>query len=256
VAWVSRGFLAFDVAGDPTPPQQQQNFEAGEEPQPPQQQTGGGLTASTCGLAGVATVVIADPKVKTLNVRNKPRGEIVSQIDEGVQVNVVGGCGVQITAGIAAQKQGSGQGLIPGWCAISSPQVGCVAEQFLVAGIPAGGAVDTGGAAGIVADQPQSAEGPTFSGTWNAEAQGLPYTITLDQSGNTVSGNYTGGDGSVGEIEGNVSGRVLRFAWRQTDGTSGMGRFKLSGSGNSFSGSYTLGNNPDVAEGAWNGRRQ
>lgn len=253
VAWVSRGFLAFDVAGDPTPPQ---SFEAGEAPQPPQQQPGGGLTASTCGLAGVATVVIADPKVKILNVRDKPRGEIVSQIDEGVQVNVVGGCGAQIAAGIVAQKQGGGQGLIPGWCAISSPKVGCVAEQFLVAGIPAGGAVDTGGAAGIVANKPEAAE-PSFTGTWSAEAQGLPYTISLEQSDDRVTGSYTGGDGSVGEIEGNVTGRVLRFAWRQTtDGSSGMGRFKLSGSGNSFTGSYTLGNNPDVAEGGWNGRRQ
>ena len=205
----------------------------------------------------MATVVIPDPAVTTLNVRDKPRGKNPFR-DSGrlPQVNVVGGCGVQIAAGIVAQKKGSGQGLIPGWCAISSPTVGCVAEQFLVAGVAAGGPVDTGGAAGIVADQPQATEGPTFTGTWSAEAQGLPYTMSLDQSGGSVTGSYTGGDGSVGEIEGKVSGRVLRFAWRQTDGTSGMGRFKLSGSGNSFTGSYTLGNNPDVAEGAWNGRRQ
>ena len=225
---------------------------APQTPAPPQ--AGGGT--STCGLpGGMATVVIADPSLKTFNVRDRPQGEVITTIPEGSQVEVLGGCGVKLAAGIVAQKPGSGEAPMQGWCAIASP-VGCVAEQFLVSGTPEGGTVDVGGAAGIVADQPQATEGPTFTGTWSAEAQGLPYTMSLDQSGGSVTGSYTGGDGSVGEIEGKVSGRVLRFAWRQTDGTSGMGRFKLSGSGNSFTGSYTLGNNPDVAEGAWNGRRQ
>ena len=61
---------------------------------------------------------------------------------------MVGGCGVQIAAGIVAQ-QGGNQAPVPGWCGISAPMVGCVAEQFLVAGTP----IDT--SVGIVANQPQ-----------------------------------------------------------------------------------------------------
>jgi hypothetical protein len=237
--------LAAAAPGDATPA-------PGEEGQPPTT-GGGGLTASTCGLSGTATVVIPDPTLTTLNVRDKPNGNILSKIPENAQVEVMGPCGVKLSAGIVAQKPGQ---VIPGWCAISTPQVtGCVSEQFLVAGIPAGGPLGAG-SAGIVATEPQSAAAPTFTGTWNAEAQGSGYTFMLNQDGNTVAGSYSGGDGSNGQLNGSVSGNVLRFAWRQTDGVSGAGKFTLSGDGNSFNGSYTLSSDPDVAEGSWNGTRQ
>jgi hypothetical protein len=215
---------------------------------------GGPLTASTCGLSGTATVVIADPALTTLNVRDKPNGNILpTKIPENAQVEVMGPCGMQLSAGIVAQKPDQ---VIPGWCAISTPQVtGCVSEQFLVAGIPPAGPVGAG-SAGIVANQPQTVVAPTFTGTWSAEAQGSGYTFVLNQDGNTVTGNYSGGDGSNGQLNGSVSGNVLRFAWQQTDGVSGAGKFALSGDGNSFDGSYTLGTDPDVAEGSWNGTRQ
>jgi hypothetical protein len=217
---------------------------------------GGQQTASTCGLpGGTATVVIADPAVTTLNVRDKPAGNILTQIAEGTQVNVVGGCGVQLAAGIVAGS-GNAQPPVPGWCAISSPQIGCVSEQFLVAGIPAGGQVTLPPAAGIVATQPQQQAAATFTGRWNAEAQGSPYTFNLTQTGDNVSGAYVGGDGSNGQITGTLTGNILRFQWWQADGVRGMGKFTLSGDGSSFTGSYTLGSNPDVAEGSWNGWRQ
>jgi hypothetical protein len=250
VAWISRQFLQIaDVA-------------VATQVVPPAEVTapapalpigaGGGLTASTCGLSGTATVVIADPALKTLNVRDKPNGSILSKIPVNAQVNVVGGCGVQLSAGIVATAPA--QAPVPGWCAISSPVIGCVSEQFLVAGIPAAGPVGEG-SAGLVATQPQSAAAPTFTGTWSAEAQGSSYTFTLNQDGNTVTGNYSGTDGSNGQLNGKVSGNVLRFAWQQTDGLTGSGKFALSGDGNAFNGSYSLGNNPDVAEGSWNGTR-
>ena len=81
--------------------------------------------------------------------------------------------------------------------------------------------------------------GHGFTGTWSAEAQGSGYTFVLNQNGNTVSGNYSGGDGSNGQLNGSVSGNVLRFTWQQTDGVSGSGKFALSSDGNSFDGSYT-----------------
>jgi hypothetical protein len=265
VAWVFREFLAFDVAGAPAPAASIDvtiNIGGGGDAPAPVQPPalpatgGGGLTASTCGLpGGTATVVIPDPKITDLNVRDKPKGEIIKRIPEGSQVNVVGGCGVQIAAGIVAQTPGTGGQPIPGWCAISSPVIGCVFEDFLVAGIPAGGQVVLPPAAGIVAAQPQTAAAPTFTGKWNAEAQGSGYKFNLTQIGDNVSGAYVGGDGSNGQITGTVTGNVLRFQWWQADGVRGMGKFALSGDGNSFAGSYTLGSDPDVAEGSWNGTR-
>jgi hypothetical protein len=106
------------------------------------------------------------------------------------------------------------------------------------------------GSAGLTAAK------PSFTGTWSAEAQGSSYTFNLNQNGDSVTGNYSGTDGSNGQLNGSVSGNVLRFAWQQTDGLTGAGKFTLSDNGNSFNGSYTLGNDPDVAEGSWNGRRK
>ena len=125
------------------------------------------------------------------------------------------------------------------------------------------GAVDLGAAAGIAAtqpqEQPQQQTAATFTGRWNGEAQGSPYTFNLTQVGDNVSGAYVGGDGpngSQGQITGTLAGNVLRFQWWQTDGLRGMGKFTLSADGSAFTGSYTLGSNPDVAEGSWNGWRQ
>ena len=108
-------------------------------PEPPAAPGGGQPTTSICGLpGGTATVVIPDPAVTQLNVRDKPNGTIQPvKIPEGTQVTVVGGCGVELAAGITAGA-GNAEPPVPGWCAISSPQIGCVSEQFLVAGIPPG----------------------------------------------------------------------------------------------------------------------
>jgi hypothetical protein len=259
VAWVSRSFLAFDVAPAPSVDVTINIGNGAQQPALPQPPAPGGGTTSACALpGGTATVVIPDPNVNELNVRDRPMGNIVSKIPKGTQVNVVGGCGVQIAAGIVAPAPGGGGQPTPGWCAISAPVIGCVSQQFLVAGIVAGGAVQLPPAAGIVAPEPQQQAAATFTGRWNAEAQGSAYTFNLTQTGDNVSGAYVGGDGpngSQGQITGTLTGNVLRFQWWQTDGVRGMGKFTLSADGSAFTGSYTLGSNPDVAEGSWNGRR-
>ncbi len=215
------------------------------EPAPATPAPSGSMTASTCSLSGTATVVIADPSLTSLNVRDRPNGPtVITTIPENSQVNVVGACGSTLSAGIVAPT------VIPGWCAISAPVTGCVKEEFLVAGTPAAAPASAPGTAGLVAAQ------PSFTGTWAAEAQGYNYTFTLNQAGGTVTGNYTGTDGSSGQLSGNVSGDVLRFGWQQADGVSGAGKFTLSADGNAFNGSYTLSNDPEVVEGSWNGRRQ
>jgi hypothetical protein len=126
---------------------------------------GGGMTTSTCGLSGTATVVIANPALTVLNVRDEPDGKtILGTIPENTQVEVLGPCGVKFSAGITALPQGAGGKVIAGWCAVSTPQVaGCSKEEFLVAGIPAGGSVTPPGSAGFAG--PQVVAASSFTGT-------------------------------------------------------------------------------------------
>ena len=268
-AWIFQDFLAFDGGAGPAPAPafqvtinlggKQGGGDQGGDVAPPPAQGGDQPTTSTCGIpGGTATVVIPDPNIPTLNVREGPSGNsnILTTIPRDSQVNIVGGCGVKIAAGLVAQAPGGGPPPVSGWCAISQPVVGCVSEKFLVAGIVAAGQPAPAPAAGLVADKPQDVSGPTFTGTWVAEAQGASFTFNLTQDGKSVFGGYTGTDGSSGQINGKLKGNVLRFTWRQADNLKGAGKFALSGDGNSFSGSYTMGNNPDVADGSWNGTRR
>ncbi|TIS54663.1 MAG: SH3 domain-containing protein [Mesorhizobium sp.] len=222
---------------------------------PPAQQAEG-----SCG-EGAATVVINQPGLDKLNVRSGPGGQVIGTVPEGETVSVIGPCGsVSGAAGFAKPKtqQGGGGGGAGGWCQISAPAHGCVSAQFLAFG---GGDVDQpGGAAGFAKPkgkhQALASATASFGGSWSANADNVAYSLSLKQNGNGVSGRYQGDDGSAGKITGKVSGNILRFAWVQTDGTKGSGKFMLSGDGRSFTGSYSFGNDPDAVEGSWNGTRQ
>ncbi|RWM25610.1 hypothetical protein [Mesorhizobium sp.] len=224
---------------------------------PPAQQADG-----ACGGGNaVATVVIDQPGLDKLNVRSGPGGQVIGTVAEGDTVSVIGPCGaISGAAGLTKPKtqQGGGGGGAGGWCQIGAPVHGCVSSQFLAYG---GGAVgQLGGAAGIVRSKGkhQSSVPATasFGGSWSANADNVAYSVSLKQNGNGVSGRYQGDDGSAGQINGKVSGNVLRFSWVQRDGTKGSGKFVLAGDGRSFNGSYSFGNNPDAVEGTWNGTRQ
>lgn len=219
------------------------------DPEPdPTPGDGGPLTTSSCDIpGGTATVSIDDPNVDTLNVRDKPNGEVLTQIREGSQVEVVGGCGSRLGAGIVAQKPDQGQKAPKGWCAISKPVVGCVHQRFLVAGVPTG---KDKPAAGLAAPS------RSFTGSWDATAQDAGYDMSLQQDGNSLTGSYSSDDGSTGRIKGTVKGNVVRFSWTQTDGLSGRGKFTLAADGRSFTGSFTLSDNPDKVDGRWDGRRR
>ena len=220
-------------------------------PAPPS--TGGG----SCGPpGGTAVVTIPDPKLTRLNVRASPGGKVLTTIPEGQTVSIVGECGDEPAAGIAktlgklpGQIPNEGGGT-PGWCQIDAPVNGCVSAKFLAFDSPAGSA------AGLAKQQlgkPSPAAVGGFAGSWDAIADGVAYQVTLDQKGSTVSGRYSGADGSAGTIAGSLKRNVLRFSWTQRDGQRGTGKFTLSGDGQSFAGSYNLGKNPDVVEGSWNG---
>jgi hypothetical protein len=219
----------------PTPP-------APPMPQSPPMQVG------MCGPpGGMAVVVISDPNLHKLNVRASPGGAVLTAIQEGSEVSIVGECGPEAAAGFT--KPPAGTSVPSGWCQIDAPVAGCVSAKFLAFG---------GQAAGLAKEAPPApaAAAPTFTGSWDANAQDVAYTMTLTQTAKSVSGSYEGADGSVGKITGKVKGNVLRFAWTQTDGISGSGKFALAEDGQSFAGSYTLGSNPDQADGSWSGLRR
>jgi hypothetical protein len=211
-----------------------------------------GPVAAGCGLpAGPATIVIPQPNLDKLNVRESPGGKVVTAISKGSQVSIIGECGTQHAAGIVAPSGNVGAS---GWCQIDAPVTGCVSAKYLVAG----GSGAAGGAAGIAAAQPvvaAPAPSPSFVGAWSSSVDGVAHAITLNQNGGSVSGSYQGADGSVGQIAGEARGNVLRFSWSQVDGNAGSGKFVLSADGRSFQGSYSLGNDPDKVDGQWTGLR-
>ncbi|RVD46353.1 SH3 domain-containing protein [Mesorhizobium sp. M4B.F.Ca.ET.169.01.1.1] len=199
--------------------------------------------------------MINQPGLDKLNVRSGPGGQVVGTVPEGGTVSVIGPCGaISGAAGFTKPKTQQGGG----WCQIGALVHGCVSSQFLAFG---GGDIgQPGGAAGFVKSkakhQVSAAATAGFGGSWSANADNVAYSLSLKQNGNGVSGRYQGDDGSAGQINGKVSGNMLRFSWVQKDGTRGSGKFTLSDDGQSFAGSYNFGNNPDAVEGSWNGTRQ
>lgn len=88
-------------------------------------------------------------------------------------------------------------------------------------------------------------------------------TLTLHQEGDKVTGTYTrvsSGDLAAadtrgnGKIEGTLTGNILLFK-RTSDGGNGSGRFVFDKSGMGFSGTYSDSDDPEKADGVWNGTR-
>lgn len=193
---------------------------------------------------GSATIVISDPNLDKLNVRESPGGRVIATLPNGGRVSIVGECGAENAAGVAVP---SGQGGTSGWCQIDQPVTGCVRSRFLVA---------EGGAAGVV-QPPAPAKAPAgFAGEWDTVAGGVPHSVTISQTGGKVTGTYAASDGSQGQISGSVKAGVLRFSWVQSDGNNGTGKFTLSEDGDSFTGSFSLSENPGEIAGEWTGSRR
>jgi hypothetical protein len=220
----------------------------------------GPATAGSCGVpGGLATVVIPNADVNRLNVRATPGGTVLTTIAKGSQVSVVGECGPERAAGIAAPSGGSGSG----WCQIDKPVLGCVSAQYLAFGAAgAGGGMPdaavgiAGGAEPAIIAAPARSPMASFSGSWQTVVDGVSHSVSLTQNGDDVTGSYSGADGSPGRIAGRARDNVLRFSWSQSDGHQGSGRFTLSADGRSFAGSYSFSANPDEAQGIWNGSRR
>ena len=95
-------------------------------------------------------------------------------------------------------------------------------------------------------------EPASFAGTWETTSNSAPFTLTLQQVGNTVIGTYTPANGT---IEGTITGQTLRFKWI-SDGGKGTGRFVIDEDEMAFRGSYSNGEDPDTADVTWNGTRK
>jgi hypothetical protein len=88
---------------------------------------------------------------------------------------------------------------------------------------------------------------PEFGGAWNLVSGGATkYALTLQQTGNKVSGSFAPGNGRI--FDGKVSNKTLRFKWTQDGGYVGDGRLKLSDDGQSLDGSFKPTQGPDTTE--------
>jgi len=88
---------------------------------------GDGMNVGECSGTS-AIVVIPEPDLTKLNVRDKPNGKVRGTIPEGTEVEVVGQCGAKAAVGFA---KGKGKKGTPGWCQIDKPLAGCVKAKYL-----------------------------------------------------------------------------------------------------------------------------
>ncbi len=122
---------------------------------------------------------------------------------------------------------------------------------LLLVQISAASANEPAFAAGSASTGIQQDDYVPFRGVWDTvSSQGNKYTMVLHQDGRKVWGTYTPHDG---RIEGQVTGRVFRFKWRQGN-QRGSGRFTLSSSARAFEGTWSNSDDPDdPSGGTWNG---
>jgi hypothetical protein len=92
-----------------------------------------------------------------------------------------------------------------------------------------------------------------WTGTWQSEQWG---EMKLEQSGNTVTGNYTWDDG---KINGKVSGNILTGTWSEApsykpDADAGDFEFTMFADGKGFTGQWRYGSSGDW-DGTWTAER-
>jgi hypothetical protein len=91
-----------------------------------------------------------------------------------------------------------------------------------------------------------------FAGGWKAGIDGYSFDMRLRQDGNHVTGDID----ASGKIEGDVTGRTLRFRWNN-NGTKGSGTLVLNDDGRTFKGFFSNTDDPNNnSRGYWNGTRQ
>ncbi len=89
--------------------------------------------------------------------------------------------------------------------------------------------------------------GGNLTGNWKTNL----VSLTLTQSGNSISGSY---NYKGGKIKGILSGNRLEYTWTQTDGKKGKGYFIISKDWQSIAGTYGY-NDDDSGGGEWKGTK-
>jgi MscS family membrane protein len=89
-----------------------------------------------------------------------------------------------------------------------------------------------------------------FTGRWKTNYGSLTLRQSADGS---VSGQYNNG-GTIGDINGSVSGNVLSGNWTENDG-NGVVKFTLSDDGRSFKGRWSRHSGEGEPGGLWNGNK-
>jgi hypothetical protein len=101
------------------------------------------------------------------------------------------------------------------------------------------------------------AAAPNWTGTWETTTSSLHFTMTLKETGATVTGHY---DFCNGTIRGTDQAGTLAGIWHQSfpclNATAGVGTLalKLGASGNSFSGTWAYAKTPNSPT-SWTGHR-
>jgi hypothetical protein len=110
---------------------------------------------------------------------------------------------------------------------------------------------------GLIVRSAEATAPANFAATWDTiTAANGRYTMTLKQTGVSVTGSYVGANGGGGSLAGSVEGDTLTYRWEE-GANSGAGKFKLSADGASFSGWWNYSaTNPDAVDGSWNGTRK
>lgn len=90
----------------------------------------------------------------------------------------------------------------------------------------------------------------SFSGQWKTNYGTM--TLRQDDNGN-VTGQYNNG-GTIGDINGSVSGSVLTGTWTE-NGAGGNLKFTITDGGGSFKGSWNRTSGKGEPGGVWNGTK-
>ncbi|MBX6322927.1 MAG: hypothetical protein IRY94_13950 [Rhodospirillaceae bacterium] len=92
-----------------------------------------------------------------------------------------------------------------------------------------------------------------FAGVWTTTTgSGSKYRMELTQNGSKVTGSYSGPVN--GTLTGSVTGNRLVFHWKEGQ-QEGAGVFVLAKDGKSFTGHYSMTDDPDAVAATWNGTR-
>jgi hypothetical protein len=131
-------------------------------------------------------------------------------------------------------------------CWLKSSAPAAERDNCCISGVRSGGGGAGGGGGG-------GNNVGNFTGEWDTGIDGYGFYMRLRQDGNHVTGDI---DNGHGRIEGDVTGRTLRFHYNWND-SKGSGTYVLSDDGRTFKGFFSNTDDPNNnSRGYWNGTKR